>query len=239
MKTIIRNRAIRSVCLLVVGFLLVWCSDEAPKWLVQGVGALLVVPGVVSLLSLFRKDTTKRELILYPIVGVVTIVFGFILILWPSSFVRASMYVLAVLLVILGSSQIYSRWRMQKLGIDINGATFLLPLVTIGAGIFILVNTELAAALPFIVLGAAYMLHSLFELWSVFCLAKFVKAHPEIDAPALPETVAQEETTDGYSQAEEVVEAEASAEEPSDEKTFDEIVEEIEDNPANASDAEN
>ena len=230
MKTMIRHKAIRSICLLAVGLLLVWCSDEAPKWLVQGVGVLLVIPGLVSLLSLLRKDKTHRELLLYPIVGAVTIIFGVLLIVWPSLFVRASMYVLAALLIILGAHQVYSRWRMQKLGIDINGATFLLPLLIIGAGIFVIVRQELAAALPFIIIGATYILYSLFELWSVLSLVKYSKEHLEEDEPevaeALPETTEPEQDA-------EIAEAEVVADvsqetDNGEEKAFKDAIEEFE-----------
>lgn len=226
MKTMIRNKAFRSVCLLIVGMLLVWCSDEAPKWLVQGVGVLLVIPGVVSLLSLLRKDKTRRELLLYPVVGVVTVVFGILLIFWPSFFVRASMFVLAALLIILGAHQVYSRWRMQKMGIEINGATFLLPVLIIGAGIFVLVYKELAAALPFILLGAAYIVYSLFELWSVISLVKYQKLHPETAAPevveSLPEAPAAESDAEAVEAEVEEIEAEVVDEESDREKDKDE-----------------
>ena len=203
MKTIIRTKLSRAVCLLAVGMLLVWFSDRAPVWLVQGVGALLILPGLVSLLSLLRGERTRLERLLYPVVGVVTIVFGLLLILWPSFFVSASMYVLAVLLVILGLHQVYSRWNMQKMGIDISGATFLMPAIAMATGIFVLLYRDLAAAIPFIVLGAAYIMYSLLELWSAVSIAKYVRQHHEAVEPA-GACVQHEPEPDGT----EVVEAE-------------------------------
>ncbi|MBR1712887.1 MAG: DUF308 domain-containing protein [Alloprevotella sp.] len=192
MQNLVRNKAVRALCLLAVGILLVMYSEQAPAWIVQGVGVLLIIPGLVSLLSLLRKDRSRRETALYPVMGAVTIVFGLLLLLMPGFFVHASMFVLAALLIIAAMVQIYSRWRMQKMGVQINGATFLIPLITAGAGIVVLAYRELAAALPFIILGAAYMLYALLELWSALELWKFQRRAAATTHQAGPEPPMEE-----------------------------------------------
>ena len=192
MQNLVRNKTVRALCLLAVGILLVAYSEQAPAWIVQGVGVLLIIPGLVSLLSLLRKDRSRRETALYPVMGGVTIVFGLLLLLMPGFFVHASMFVLAALLITAARVQVHSRWRMQKMGVQINGATFLIPLITAGAGIFVLAYRELAAALPFIILGAAYMLYALLELWSALELRKFQRHTAAAERPAGAEPPVEE-----------------------------------------------
>lgn len=207
MKNIVRNKTVRALCLLAVGALLVMQSDRAPAWLVQGIGALLIIPGIVSLLSLLRKDRSQREMLLYPVMGLVTIMAGVALILAPSYFVQAFMYLLAALLIAAGIAQMISRWRMRRTGIPVAWATFLIPLISVAAGIFVIVYRELAAALPFIVLGAAYILYALLELWSAMDVWKFSRTQTRNAQPALEATPAIEpEVVDADFEEVEIVE---------------------------------
>ena len=177
--TNLRNKLIRALCLLLTGILLVCVSDEAPRWITIFIGILLSLSGLVSLFSLLRKDVGRRELYLYPVLGVVTLALGLFMVLRPTLFNTLLLFLLAGLLVLVGLIQAYSRIRMQRMGIQISWATYLVPLLTIGAGIYVFLCPGEASSVPFIILGAAYVMHAAMEIWSTLDLHRWQKEHKE------------------------------------------------------------
>ncbi|MBR1594119.1 MAG: DUF308 domain-containing protein [Alloprevotella sp.] len=199
----LRNKVIRAVCLLAIGGLLVCVSEQAPLWITQGIGTLFGLSGIFSLLSLFRKDVGRRETVLYPVLGLASLALGVYLIGWPASVVSLLLYLLAGLLVLAGCVQAVSRLRMQRMGIKLNAATYFIPLLTVGAGVFVALYPLGTAAVPFIILGAAYILYALLELWSALELHRWQKQQEKV----LEEGKATEDAV-----AEEVTDSEATAE---------------------------
>ena len=177
----LRNKVIRALCLLLTGILLVCVSEQAPRWITIFIGVLLSVSGLVSLLSLARKDIGSREKVLYPVLGVVTLALGLFMVLRPTLFNTLLLYLLAGLLILVGLLQAYTRIRMQRMGITINWATYLVPVLTIAAGIYVFLYPSEASSIPCIILGAAYILHSAMELWSALDLHRWQKEHKEIE----------------------------------------------------------
>lgn len=171
----IRNKIIRAVCLLAIGGLLVCVSEQAPLWITQGIGVLFGLSGIASLLSLLRKDVGRLEIVLYPVLGIATLALGVFLIGWPASVVSLLLYLLAALLVLAGCVQIVSRIRMQRMGISLNAATYIIPVLSIAAGLFVALHPLESAAAPFIILGAAYILYAFLELWSALELHRWQK----------------------------------------------------------------
>lgn len=177
-----RNRILRALCILTLGVLLTMYSDNAPVVLVQLVGALFVLPGAVSLLALLRKNRTRQEALLYPVLGVGSIVFGALLIALPAEFVRAFMYVMAGVLVLAGTLQFAACLRMRSLGVRVAWGALVLPLLCFGCGIFVMARPLESAALPFILMGAAYIVYGLTECWAAWKMKQYEQTHPVEDA---------------------------------------------------------
>ena len=123
-------------------------SEQAPRWITIFIGVLLSVSGLVSLLSLARKDIGSREKVLYPVLGVVTLALGLFMVLRPTLFNTLLLYLLAGLLILVGLLQAYTRIRMQRMGITINWATYLVPVLTIAAGIYVFLYPSEASSIP-------------------------------------------------------------------------------------------
>lgn len=175
MPRTITFQVIKSLALLCIGLLLVCYSKQAPNFLVQCIGLAVLLPGVASIVMLLRGNRSRTETILYPILGGAAVAFGLMLIAWPGWFVEIFLYTVAALLVMFGVLQMISRWRMLRMGIMLSWASFLIPLLLISVGIFILFRPDLAAPLPFVVLGAAYVLYTILELWSAWQLRAFYR----------------------------------------------------------------
>lgn len=159
--------------MLTLGVLLVWVSDRMPVWLVMACGLLFVVPGAVALVGWFRRDKSVSAPPFYPVAALGSILLGAILLLFPASFVKVLMYLLAALIFLASSVQIYGIFHLRGLGVPLSGWYAVVPVAVLGAGVYVVLYPDLAAALPFIVIGAAGMVYGLLELWTAWLLSRY------------------------------------------------------------------
>lgn len=192
----------RSLCALLIGFLLVSQTDKMPTLLVQIIGGLFVFSGILAIIGFFntRRQLRKAELLaneqgntfesrptllpMFPVAGIASIALGALLIALPAEFVNILMYVLGGLLVLIGLVQIVALIRYRKIvPIDLTG--FIIPVAIIAAGIFVIVKPLEAAALPFTILGIAYIAYGVSEFFfgiRLYRLKRLIEAtSPEND----------------------------------------------------------
>lgn len=177
MTNSVKNLVLRAFCLLVLGVILLVYSNSIAGAIVQAIGALLIVPGLFSIGSLFRAKKSQGEVALSLILGSATIILGTILLIWPSMFISALMYTLAGLLILAGTAQFTSRWQMQKQGIKLDKLSYFVPVLTLLAGIVVIAFPLETASIPFCIIGAAFCLYSILEFISAWQIRKFQKTH--------------------------------------------------------------
>lgn len=187
MTHIVRNSILRAVCLLILGTILLVFSDHIAGTIVQIIGVLLIVPGLFSLGNLLRKEKTPDQVALYLVLGISTISLGLVLFIWSDLFIKSLMYILAGLLILMAITQMASRWQMQKDGIKLDKLTFLIPVLTFAAGVFVIAFPMETASLPFCLIGAAFIIYALLEFTSVWQISKYRKAHPKASAVEVDE----------------------------------------------------
>lgn len=175
MKNVVQSALVRGLCALILGVLLVVVSDRMPVWMVMACGLLFVVPGVVALIGWFRRDASLPAAPLSPVSSVGSILLGTILLLFPASFVTILMYMLAALVLLAAATQLYSVYSLHRRGMPLSLWYGVVPMLTLGAGIYVLFRPSDVAALPFIVIGAASILYGLLELWAAFLLGRHVR----------------------------------------------------------------
>ena len=89
MKTM-NYSVIRSICSIIIGLLLVVWPETAIWYLVITIGALFLVPGLVSILTYVMNG--QKVKMPFPIVSVGSFLFGLWLMVSPAFFVGILMY---------------------------------------------------------------------------------------------------------------------------------------------------
>lgn len=177
-------------------------ADHAPQWLVQTIGVFLFFPGLLLLTSLLRRkrqNTTERFSFL--IASFATMILGGLLIAWPGTFILGFMYVMGTTIIFFGILQLTERTNMWRKGIGVSLSSMLIPVLTISAGIFVLIFYREITTLPFILIGVCCILYSLLEIHSVLQWNKYNKQQKskevsiEIDAKPIPENETSSEDT--------------------------------------------
>ena len=152
---------IRSICSIIIGLLLVVWPETAIWYLVITIGALFLVPGLVSILTYVMNGQKVKSP--FPIVSVGSFLFGLWLMVSPAFFVGILMYVLGVVLVFAGISQIINLMNFRSWA-QVSMGYFVFPVLILVAGMVVLLNPFAVASIPFIILGVSCMVYGITDI---------------------------------------------------------------------------
>jgi len=216
---ILSSYIFRAVCAMLVGFLIASNPTDMTTLLVQIIGGLFVLSGLAAFFSYFigkyRASLTRQRLaqvadlesVYIPspsnvgiVVGVGSIAFGAFLMVKPELFVNILMYVLGGLLVLIGIYQIVSLIIFRRVA-PLSVVLFLLPLLIIAAGVLVVCYPMETAALPFTILGVAYIYYGITEFIYGIRLHRYQKRF-EQESQVLPNIAEAEAEEITYEEAE-------------------------------------
>ena len=184
MKKFLQNTLARSLCVLAFGLLLIVFAAEITEWIVMLCGLVFIIPGAVSLIGYFRRDPEGRQIMLYPIIAVGSILFGLVQVIWPELFIAIIMYILSGCLILISLIQSYTLWNIHKQGVRIHPAYYLVTVLELATGLYIALtnNKTEIAELPVVLLGCGFIIYSLLELWTIYLVRQNNKKGGEIVA---------------------------------------------------------
>ena len=165
--------ALCSICALIIGVLLVVWPGEAVRYLVITIGVLFLLPGLIGIFGYFAMARRREEAGIksaFPIAAVGSALLGFWLMIMPDFFITTLMYVLGVLLVLAGLSQLFNFISVRNITI---------PVLVLFAGIIVLANPFQAATVPFMILGVSAIVYSLTDLVRLIRFRKKVMKEEE------------------------------------------------------------
>ena len=152
---------IKGICAVLMGVLLVAWPEAAIVYLVIAIGAMFFVPSVFSLVGYFMKG--RQMGMMFPIVSVGSLLFGLWLMVSPAFFVGILMYVLGVVLVFAGISQIVQLFNARS-WTQVPMGYFILPVLILLAGLTVLFNPFAVVAIPFIILGVSSIVYGITDI---------------------------------------------------------------------------
>ena len=160
-----KNSLLRALVVLGMGIALVMYSNEVARLVVQGIGVLFILPGLITAYGGISKDKYENSVPLMPIVvGGGSVILGAILLLFPELFISALLYILAGLLLLGSTMQIYQLVKLHQEGMKSSMIYYLFPATIFVVGLYIMLHPMEAASLPFLFVGYAAILFSVIEL---------------------------------------------------------------------------
>lgn len=177
---VVNSYIFRAVCALLIGILLIANPERMTALLVQIIGGLFLVSGLVSVINYFVVRYSKDAVLkpLFPLVGVGSLLFGIVLGFFPNMFIHYLMFVLGGLMVLAGITQLWSLIRYRKL-VPFRWYVFLTAVLILFLGIFVIFNPLESASVPFIILGSTFLIYGVAELVNGVRLRKYSKKQPE------------------------------------------------------------
>lgn len=158
--------ALCSICALIIGVLLVVWPGEAVRYLVITIGVLFLLPGLIGIFGYFAMARRREEAGIksaFPIAAVGSALLGFWLMIMPDFFITTLMYVLGVLLVLAGLSQLFNFISVRNIT-RVPFLMYVIPVLVLFAGIIVLANPFQAATVPFMILGVSAIVYSITDL---------------------------------------------------------------------------
>ena len=162
---------VRSLCVLLIGFLFLALGDSALSMLVVAVGVLLMFPGVFSLVSYLRHLEQRP---MFPLAALGSFVLGLWMVMSPAFFVSFFMYVVGGVLVALGVYQL-AGLSVTSRALAVAWPLYVLPIVVLLVGLFVIFNPFEAAAIPIILIGAGCIISAVNDIIAAIRAAKLQK----------------------------------------------------------------
>ena len=163
---------VRSISILLIGVLFLALGNSALSLLIMVVGLLLMLPGVWSLISYIRHIEQRP---MFPLAALGSFVLGLWMAISPAFFVGFFMYVLGGVLVALGIYQLATLVVSSRM-LPVVWPLYVLPVLLLLLGLFVLFNPFKAAGLPFILIGWGCVVSSVNDLVAAIRTKKLHKA---------------------------------------------------------------
>jgi uncharacterized membrane protein HdeD (DUF308 family) len=217
---ILQSSIFRAICAIAIGILLIKFPDNTVTWITVAIGILFLLSGIISLVVYLnaRKHVTEYKITdaegrvvagekpTFPIVGVGSIILGFLLALTPNIFITALMYIIGGILILGAINQYMNLVNARKYG-KIGFGYWIFPSVILLIGLYVIIKPMAPASLAMLVLGWCSLLYGVTELInSLKFYSDRRKARQAQEIPVAEEVI--EETT-----IEEVAEETTSAKE--------------------------
>jgi len=172
----VRN-LIRGIISIAIGITVIVVPDLSIDLVIQILGGLLILDGLINLLiTLINKSKQQNVMMIIPR-GTTNLIFGAILVLFPSLIVGVFVFLIGFILIVAGGSQLIAQFS----GRNILGFSWLITvfsLIGLFTGLFMLFNPIKSAVTILIVFGLIIALYGVGEvIWS-FKIRKFQKQNP-------------------------------------------------------------
>lgn len=163
----IYSSLLRIVIALLIGILMITNPQFILSYIALVLGLLLIIPALVVLLRYIivhcrtnRRDRRNNP-IAFPFLATLSIIAGIAIIVFQKEITMLLGYVLAVGLILVGTYEIVSLFRAKE---RLNIAFYIMPILLIILGIFIIINPlDLLANVIIILFGCGLVVYSINE----------------------------------------------------------------------------
>ena len=174
---ILQSSIFRAICAIAIGILLIKFPDNTVTWITVAIGILFLLSGIISLVvylnakrhvSEYKITDAEGHVVAgekptFPIVGVGSIILGFLLALTPNVFITALMYIIGGILVLGAINQYMNLVNARKYG-KIGFGYWIFPSVILLIGLYVIIKPMAPASMAMLVLGWCSLLYGVTEM---------------------------------------------------------------------------
>lgn len=185
---VLQSSVFRAICAIAVGAMLIKNPDSTVKGITIAIGVLFLVSGVISCLAYFNArlhsaenevyDANGKLLVggkpMFPIVGVGSVILGFVLALMPGAFVASLMYVLGAIILLGAFNQFMVLIQARKYAV-LPLWYWVCPTLILLTGLFVMIKPMETAGLPLLILGWCLLLYGVSECINAFKIHQYKK----------------------------------------------------------------
>ena len=180
------NGPFRALIALVLGVVMIVYNEQAMDFVVKIIAAFLLASGFVSLaVGLRKKNESSSKLMTFN--AVVDVVIAALLFLFSGSVANLIIYLIGFVVLGFGIFQLIaliSANRVSKVGV----MAFVMPVLVIGAGAFLLFNPEFIKSSISLFAGVALLIYGVSELLSSWKMKKAIDEYEITRNPQAKQT---------------------------------------------------
>lgn len=165
---------IRALAALVIGIVMVASKTNALNLAVQIIGAFLIASGIVTLVA-GLKNKANGLFSLMATNTIVDILLALALFVFPGFFANLLVYLIAFALICFGIFQLVSLGSASRV-FGVGVFAFVLPVVVLLSGLFLLANPSFLGTAVGVVAGVALIIYGISELISSWKMRKAMDA---------------------------------------------------------------
>ena len=185
---VLQSSVFRAICAIAVGAMLIKNPDSTVKGITIAIGVLFLVSGVISCLAYFNArlhsaenevyDANGKLLVggkpMFPIVGLGSVILGFVLALMPGAFVTSLIYVLGAIILLGAFNQFMVLIQARKYAV-LPLWYWVCPTLILLTGLFVMIKPMETAGLPLLILGWCLLLYGVSECINAFKIHQYKK----------------------------------------------------------------
>lgn len=191
----------------ILGLLMVFYPEDAGNYFVMVIGALFMIPSIISLATVVAAKGRGFTL---PVLSVGSLLFGFWMIVSPDFFSTLLIYVLGFLLVIGGVVQL-NMYMVSRALVRVSPFYYISSVLILLAGLVALFNPGGMQRTAFLIIGCTSLYYALQELISWLLLKRRVdeiKVQMEAEKTAAQAAEAQQVNSSSSSSDDDIEDAE-------------------------------
>ena len=191
----------------ILGLLMVFYPEDAGNYFVMVIGALFMIPSIISLATVVAAKGRGFTL---PVLSVGSLLFGFWMIVSPDFFSTLLIYVLGFLLVIGGVVQL-NMYMVSRALVRVSPFYYISSVLILLAGLVALFNPSGMQRTAFLIIGCTSLYYALQELVSWLLLKRRVdeiKVQMEAEQTAAQAAEAQQVNSSSSSSDDDIEDAE-------------------------------
>ena len=200
---ILQSSIFRALSAIAIGILLIKFPDNTVTWITVAIGILFLLSGIISLMVYVhaKKNVSEYKITdaqgrvvagekpTFPIVGVGSIILGFLLTLTPNIFIKALMYIIGAILILGAINQYMNLINARRYG-KIGFGYWIFPSVILLIGLYVIIKPLAPASMAMLVLGWCSLLYGVTEMInSLKFYSDKRKAHQAEEIPVAEEVI--------------------------------------------------
>lgn len=175
------NGPLRAITAIAIGVVMVVSKADALKLVVQIIAAFLLASGLVSLIVGYRNKA-NGTMGLMGFNAAVDIILGFVLFLFPGFVAGLLTYFIGFVLIGFALFQLVTLASANRV-LKVGGLAFLMPVLVLLAGIFLLAKPAFVGEAIGVIAGAALIVYGASELLSSWKMKKAIDEYEIHQAP--------------------------------------------------------
>lgn len=171
MKTYNNNPLLWSIAAIIIGVVFIVWPGNILTWLVWIIGVVSVVSGLTQIIRYFiNRSRIESRWKGFPFISLLAVIFGIVLLSQPDVWIRLSMIVLSIPMILLAVDQIISLINTKKIGSQVSWTYYIFPILLLVAGVVVLLSPFTSAVWLVIFVGVWMIAYGVVEMVNFFML---------------------------------------------------------------------